>query len=81
MNFRYSSQSNIILGLNHHSSSQNLKRISKKKLSHIFVTHLPIEKYSLDLIKSMVNLIQFPKETNRLNLKLSLILEIIKVYL
>ena len=29
----------------------------------------------------MVNLIQFPKETSRLNLKLSLVLEINKVYL
>ena len=69
MNFRYSSQSTIILGLNHHCSSQKLERISKKKLSHnIFVTHFLTEKHSHDLIKSMVNLIQFPKETSRLNL-------------
>ena len=38
--------------------------------------HLLIEKYAHDLIKIMVNLIQFPKETSRLNLNLSLALEI-----
>ena len=60
MNFRYSSQSTIIVGLNHHSSSQKLERISKKKLSHdVFVTPLLKEKHSYDLIKCMVNLIQF----------------------
>ena len=81
MNFRYSSQSNI-LGLNHHCSGQKLERISKKKLIRdIFVTHLLTEKYSHHLIKSMVNLIQFPMETSRLNLKISLVLQIIKVYL
>ena len=48
MNFRYSSQSTIILGLNCHSSSQKLGRISKKKLSHyIFLIDLLIEEYSL----------------------------------
>ena len=45
------------LCLNHHSSSQKLERLSKKKLSQ--------------------DLIQFPKKTNRLNLKLSVVLEII----
>ena len=56
INFRYISQSNIILELNHHYSRQKLERISKKKLSpDIFVTYLPIEKYSHDLIKTMLN--------------------------
>ena len=82
MNFRYNSQSNILLELNFHSSSQRLGTMSKKKLSRdIFVTHLLIEKYSHDLIKSMVNLIQFPRETSRLNLKLLLVLKIINVCL
>ena len=82
MSCRYSSQSNIILALNHHFYGQKLERISKKKLSHnIFVTRLLIEKYSHDLIKSMVNLIQLSTETSRLNSKLSLVLEIIKVCL
>ena len=31
------------------------------------------------LIKSMINLIQFGKETSRLNVKLSLVLEIVRV--
>ena len=76
MSFRYSSQSNIV-GLNHHSSHK-LEKIFKKKLRHyIFVTHLLIEKYNHDLIKSMLNLIQFPKKTSTLNLKPSLVLEII----
>ena len=43
------------------------------------MTHLLIEKYSYHLIKSIVNLIQFQKKTSRLNLKPSLVLEIIKV--
>ena len=82
MNFRSSSQSNILLELYHHSSSHTLDRISKKKLTRdIFVTHLLIEIYSNGLINSMVNLIQFPKETRRLNLKMLLVLKIIKVCL
>ena len=82
MNFRYSSQSNILLELYHHSSSQTLKRLFRKKLTHdIFVTHLLIEIYSNNLINSMVNLIQFPKETSRLNLKMLHVLEIIEVCL
>ena len=82
MNFRYSSQSNILLELNHHCFKKKLERISRKKLSRdIFITHLLVEKYSHDLIKSKVNLIQFPKETSRLSLKLLLVLEIIKLCL
>ena len=45
------------------------------------MTHLLIEKNSHDLIKRVVDLIQFKKETSRLNLKFLLVLEIIKVYL
>ena len=45
------------------------------------MTNALIEKHSHDLIKSMVNLIQFSKETSRSNLKLSLVLEIFKVCL
>ena len=47
------------------------KKIIQKEVSHdIYVIHLLTEKYSHDLIQSMVNLIQFSKETSTLNVEL-----------